>query len=354
MEQLKLAVLLGVVLLSSLLLFVGYKIYQDRQRLHKPVVRKMLCAGILIIIWLLVVQQQPLLLWQHILAACSAQYGVLLYYCAIDQMLNNKRHRPVIRSRVFPATTLLVMIVVILDFRLGDHQPAFGACPYKLTSISYTETALNYFGSLYLDALIVWDYAKDLRRHTNLIYTARRSFCLLGFLVNLLGLLLLEGSLFLSLLAKDTHCREISSIYELSMILMAVLLVGGYALPDRFFSKALGPISAYVTWQQKRRQELLGYLHQTMVQIVPSVQLDCEQVQNLRVLIEISDARQVIWSQERRTQPITAEDEANHLLQLIRTHTEYDKPGEHPPALTHDRKIVKHNLAVARHLKSLQ
>jgi hypothetical protein len=143
-------------------------------------------------------------------------------------------------------------------------------------------------------------------------------------------------------------------MYILSLILMAALVAGGYLLPDRFFRKVLGPIYAYDTVQQKRRQELLGYLHQTMVQIVPSVQLDCEQIQHLRVLIEISDARQVIWSQERRTQPITPEDEANHLLQLIRTHTGYEKPGEYPPALMHDRKVVKYNLAVARHLKSLR
>ncbi len=355
MEQIALAVFLGVLILSSLLLFVGYKIYQDRQRLHKPVIKKMLCVGVLFIIWALVILSHPIYPWQLVLAACCAQYGLLLYYCALDQMLNNKRHRPVIRSRVFAVTTLLVILVVILDFRLGNHQSTFGSAgPYTLTWTSYTEPALSYFGLLYLDALIVWVYAKDLRRHTNLIYTARRSFCMLGFLVNLLGLLLLEGSLLLSLLAKDGHGVVISSIYELSMILMAVLLAGGYMLPDRFFSKALRPIYASIILHQRRQQELLSHLHQTMVQIVPSVQLDCEQIQSLRVLIEISDARQVIWSQERRTQPITPEDEAKHLLQLICTHTEYDKPGEHHPALTHDRNIVKHNTAVAKHLKSLQ
>ena len=177
---------------------------------------------------------------------------------------------------------------------------------------------------------------------------------MLGFLVNLLGLLSLEGSLLLSLFRNDGHSGTISSMYELSMILVAFLLAGGYLLPDRFFRTALRPLSAYITLRQRQQQELLSYLHQRMIQIVPGVQLSCEQIQNLRVLIEISDARQVIWSQMRRTQPISPEDEAKHVLYLICNHTVFDKPSEYLPAPVQYHDIVKHNIAVARHVKSLQ
>ena len=355
MEERSLVVFLGESILVGCILFMAYKISQNHQRKGMPVIKKLLYAAVLIIIWALVVLPQHLQLWQRILAVFSAQYGVLLYYYALDQMLNNKRRRPVLRSRVFPVTTLIVMIVVILDFHLGNHQsPLEGASPYTPTWISFTEAALSYFGLLYLEVLIVWVYTKDLRRHTDLIYTSRRSFCILGFLVNILALLLLEGSLLLSLFVKGGYSVVISSMYLLSLLLTGLLLAGGYTLPDRFFDKALRPIYTYITLHQRCQQELLSHLHQTMIQIVPSVQLGCEQIYDLRVLIEISDVRQVIWSQERRTQPITAEDEAKHLLQLSRNHTKYDKPGEYHPALISDCNIVKYNIAVAKRLKSIQ
>jgi len=252
-------------------------------------------------------------------------------------------------------TTLLVIVVVVLDFHLGEHQPGFvSPDPYTRSWTSFTESALSYFGLLYLEALIVWVYAKDLRRHTNVIYAIRRSMCILGFLVNILGLLLLEGGLLLSLFVKGSYGLVINSLYLWSLLLMGILVAGSYMLPDRFFTTALHPIYQYLIGRQKQQQELLSSLHQMMIQIVPGVQFDFEGLRDQRAPIEISAAREIIWSHEGRAKPITPKEEAKHLLSLVCKGTPLTELGDYSPAPLSSPTTAKHNIAVAQHLKRLQ
>jgi hypothetical protein len=88
-----------------------------------------------------------------------------------------------------------------------------------------------------------------------------------------------------------------------------------------------------------------------MIQIVPCVHLPYDELQDIRVLIEVSDARQVIWSHVPLTHPLTAREEADYLLSLLQQSIVMEAPGIYQPARTRKRNVLKHNLAVARRLK---
>lgn len=90
-----------------------------------------------------------------------------------------------------------------------------------------------------------------------------------------------------------------------------------------------------------------------MVSIVPSVHLPCQPIHDLRVLIEISDARQIIWSQQQHPRPLTPHEEARHLQTLVLTQTVLTTPGAYVPASTRLKKTIRHNVLVAKYLSSL-
>ena len=135
---------------------------------------------------------------------------------------------------------------------------------------------------------------------------------------------------------------------------MGTFVAGSYVLLDRFFTTALRPIYQYLIGRQKQQQDLLRYLHQVMLQIVPGVQYDFEGLRDQRAPIEISAAREVIWSHERRTKPITPQEEAKHLLSLVYKGIPLTELGDYSPAPMCSRTTAKHNIAVAQHLKRLQ
>lgn len=344
-------VMAGEGVLIGVFLFLAYKIYQDRYRIGMPVLRTLLVAVACFIIWTLVIRFHPLHLWQRIVAAGSAQYGAFFYYMAVKQMFKHERPRSISSWKGFWITSLVVGIIIVLDILLRGQATFDSLHPYTPSWFFYTEAFLSYSYLLFLDGLIVKVYLVSLQRNTYLIDQGRFGLCLLAFFGTLLGLLLVEVNLLLALLHHEEYRVLLNSLYHLILVLMAPFVALSYILPNAFFVKILRPLSAYKTFHQRRQQALLRSLHQTMVRIVPGVQLRCEPVHDLRILIEISDARQVIWSFQQHLKSITPQEEAKYLLHLIHNNTVLMAPGEYSPPPTILKNIIKHNVIVAKRLQ---
>ncbi len=341
----------GEVLLMGILLFLVYKWYQKRHCSDMSVLRTLLPAVICFNIWVLVIMLQPLQLWQRIVAVGSAQYGAFLFYTATKLMLKSERPRPIMRNKGFWITSLAIGIIVVFDIFL------FGSTNLNLDRLGWPsriETASGYFYLLVWDVLIIRIYREVLRRTTHLVDIARFGLCVLAFSLNFLGLLLIEANLLLIQLNHKEYLLPLKLIYYVILTAMATLIALSYILPEKFFVKVLYRISLHKDARQQQQQELLRSLHQTMVRIVPGVQLPCKPVHDLRILIEISDARQVIWSLQQRLQPVTPREEAKYLLHLIDKNTVLTAPGDYSPAPTSRKNVIKHNVIVAKRLQKLQ
>lgn len=356
-KQFVLVVLAGEGILLGGFLFFAYKVYQDRRRIGMPVLRMLLVAVICLITWLLVVTLHPLQVWQRLVGVGSVQYGTFLYYMAVKQMFTRGRPQSLIRDKAFWMTALVVGMIMVLDILLRG-QPAFDSPDaYTPSVFFYTEAILFYTSLVFWDILIVKVYLQALQRTTHLIDQSRFGLCVLAYFINLLGLLLVEVNLLLSLLKHEEYRVLMNSLYHVTVYVMVVFVPLSYILPNAFFVRVLRPLSAYKTFRQKRQQALLRSLHQTMVRIVPGVQLSWESVESvrdLRILIEISDARQMIWSLQQRLKPVTPREEAKYLLHLLNKNTVLTTPGAYSPAPTSLKNVIKHNVIVAKRLQCLQ
>ena len=369
---LALLVIVGGALLFGVFFFFAYKIHQDRTRISVPALRMLLAVVLCFVIWAISVtilslhflqyngavastQYEALQLSQRIIAAISAQYGAFLYYVAMKRMFKEKHPQSLMRYKGFWVTTLVVAMLIALDIRLKGYAPFDSSKPYTSDLFSNAEVILSYAHLLFWAALIIKVYLDVLKRNTQLTDQGRFVLCLVAFSLAFLGLLLVEVNLLLYVIFKNDDYRIfLNLLYHISLVVLVLFVVLSYIVPDTFFIRILSPLAAYKTLRQRRQQALLRSLHQTMVEIVPSVQLPCEPVHDLRILIEISDARQVIWSLQQRLKPIKPQDEAKYLLQLMRKNTILEAPGEYSPAPTSVKNIVKHNVIVAKRLQRLQ
>jgi hypothetical protein len=123
------------------------------------------------------------------------------------------------------------------------------------------------------------------------------------------------------------------------------------AIPQSVVIEAVQPLDRYLA---RRREDLLRYLHQKMLQIVPGEQLPGETFDLVDALTEISGARRIIWTQEAHAELITAPQEAQYLFDLLQQKKVIEKAGKHKPPQTANSDIIKHNLAVAKCLRKLE
>ncbi|MEM8535136.1 MAG: hypothetical protein AAGF95_30140 [Chloroflexota bacterium] len=102
---------------------------------------------------------------------------------------------------------------------------------------------------------------------------------------------------------------------------------------------------------------LLAYLHRQLLRIVPSVSYDISSDQillrSVRVPIEISAARRIVLSHIERFAPLSPEQEAIHIFNLLITNVMFTSSGVYPPVEPYT-DIMAHNVAVAIHLRRLE
>jgi hypothetical protein len=144
-------------------------------------------------------------------------------------------------------------------------------------------------------------------------------------------------------------------VYQIGKISGLIVIAFGFLIPHRWLNWMITPVRQIIAQRRRREDLLLAYLHGIMIRIVPGIQLAArdEQLRATRAPIEISDARQLIWSQIASAQPITPRREAEHLAHLLRVGTVISAAGPYPPPPTLNHDIRRHNLATARYLQRL-
>ncbi len=135
-----------------------------------------------------------------------------------------------------------------------------------------------------------------------------------------------------------------------SAVLLCLLV--GFVLPDRIFRAIAAPLIRWLEARDHAATTLIRELHEMMIAVVPSVHLG--QVHSLnRMLIEISDARLLLWSQDTGRALRSPQDEASYLDDLQRQGVTIDRWGGRQPTVP-QTNVFTYNLAVARQLRRLR
>lgn len=290
--------------------------------------------------------------WTRALEIGSLHSALLLMYVASEQLLNNRPYWPLIKHRLVPLMLLSTVCGTAIGALGGQNLEAFLVDPaFRLTPLSTVSYFWNYGLQLCFVVLTLKLYVQSLGRYAVLTYLTRRLICIVSFSLAACALCVAEVNLFLFLCGEKNWHFSLSQITLVGETLALWLLVAGFTIPQDVMERIIQPLEDSLAWRKWLQHDLLYALHQRMIQIVPCVHLPYDELQDIRILIEVSDARQVIWSHVPLTHPFTAKEEADYLLLLLQQNIVMEAPGTYQPARTRRRNVLKHNLAVARRLR---
>jgi hypothetical protein len=317
-----------------------------------PPIWKLIVSGILVVFAALGFLINPAPLWLRLLRIPALHVGLLLSYSANIWLTTGKEHR-LGRSRVARLTVILSVIVVISGYLSRDNLGViFRNELFRPTLLYYMHYGLGALVVLFLDLLIVGAFWQSIRQAKELTYRVRRMIGLVSMLAAVVYALVIVLELLLSVFGSSAYRVQLDLVFYLALPLTTLMPLVNI-VPQSLLIRLVRPFENYTVRRQQREQQLIEYLHSRLIQIVPHVHLHNEQLRHLRLDIEISDARGIIWSQTSHQWPLSPEEEAEHLNELLRDKRVLSEPGEYVPPTTKQRDVQKHNLAVAKHLKHL-
>jgi len=332
--------------------YLAYRLRRDRAPMARSIFLKLL--GSIVLELGLSASSYFLLVswWMETLEIMCLHYSLLLLYLASDQLVNNKPYSPLTRHRLFPLMFTSISIGATLGALCGCHLEAFLVDPaFQPTPVYVASYLCNYGLQLCFVVFTLRLYWQSLDQHAALTYLVRRLMCTLSFFIATCSLLAIESNLLLFLLGEKNFRLPLSQIVAIGETLVVWLLVASFTIPQEVMERAVQPVEHSLAWRQWLQHDLLYSLHEKIIQVVPCVHLAYHDMQDVRILIEISDARQIIWSHVPSTHPITVKEEARYLLRLLQQNIIITAPGDHQPFATRQGNVMKHNLAVAKRLK---
>ncbi len=311
-----------------------------------------LCLGMLVNIGLAI----PSSPWQlYLLELCCMHYCLMFIYFFSDQLLNDKLTFSIVAQPLFYITTILVVITAILGYFNHDYLQAVISNEPFIPHWKYSLFYIFYYGvQIYLGLLIAPLYWKRLRWGTEPTHFIRYTLAFMSLFLSTFSNLLAELDFLLTMFRGPGLHSLLKYTNSEIRILTIIIFLSSVSLPQSWLVLLVKPLKHLHTLQKKQQAVLLNYLHAKMIQIVPTVHLHYEALHDIRIPIEISDARQIIWSWTPLAKKISPRIEAQHLLSLLQQQVVITCPGIHQQPMMCHYNIIRYNLAVAKHLKKFE
>jgi hypothetical protein len=176
-----------------------------------------------------------------------------------------------------------------------------------------------------------------------------------GFIVAFLSVCMSDISIIIYLLGNHNYREILSSIYHLSKPIYYIIFIIGFMTPAFIVNYISNKIDRYRLSRKQRMEQSndMIHLHNRITSLAPKVCLptDDYEIHKSRLVVEISDARDYLWSQEPHSREyITPKDDFKKIIALETKGIVLLEMGKYtPPSLKNSP--MKHNLAVARMLK---
>lgn len=348
-------------LLLFWIVFFIYRINKNAQRLTRLINIELVFAAVLAIFTGGVGFVTQDRLW-HSLSVASMDFSLFFLLLIAEQLRRNTVFYNVIMKRHLVLTTLLAAIGSTLTYQGHCSLDAFiGNISFPSSRICYISYLIDSGFRSYLLGLTILLYWKNLQQNRDLIYTIRRLCCIVGSFSSFACIATTEILLVLALFRLNIDRGILKILYRFGNPVTLFLLLFGFTTPQPLMWWMTEPVRAYSKKKVQKEQELLSYLHEKMIWIVPSVRLSIDQrhdimipVHDIRIIIEVSDARQIIWSHQQHTTFISAREEALLVIHLLQKNIVLNEAGPHLPPLTWQHNVTSHNITVAKYLKQLE
>ncbi len=287
--------------------------------------------------------------WLRTFGVLIVLLGVFAAYYMVVRLFGSSEHQR-FQRQVTPFLAVAGLIVLYLDYLRGDNGGSFVTNqPYVPNDIYYISYSATQALMSFISACCVPPFLYSLRNAQPLEYRIRLiAFCSAYIFAFLSGAFVIVYALALML----TGAIPSSLLNNIQMTLtgmMVVCFVLGI-VPNVFFRLLLSPYRSLSQHQTQQVERSLTWLHQQVTAIVPWIRLGGYRSE-LRLLVEISDARRVILSHlpKAAAAPLAPAEEAAYLAQLVKQGQIIEKAGPHTP-LPPNTEVRTHHLAVAQHL----
>lgn len=283
-------------------------------------------------------------------------YSVLLLCVAINQQINKEPYQSITRYPIFWITTIISIATAILQyFDQNNLIPFVDNKPFVPTFNYYATAIIGYSTMVWLIGYIVLLYVRSIRTYTSTAYRLRQSVIMAGFVVAFLSVLMSDISILIYLLGNHTYRGLLSNLYHLSKPIYYSIFIVGFMTPTTIIDHISDQIDKHRLSRKRiaEQSEDMMLLHRRMTCIAPMVRLptDDSEIYKSRLMVEISQARDYIWSQEPDSKKyIAPKDDLHKILTLEEKGVILLEMGQYiPPPLK--EKPIKHNYAVAWMLK---
>lgn len=346
---------IGFVLFFCLLVWrYSKKLLQNNTAAGRSAITKFVLAGVLIGAQTIakafnLLDDAPMLV--HLVTNTAQHYGLMFGYMATDQALSNKEYRPIIRSKSFLITTILSIIVIGLEVLGGDISSFSDNEVQNITPLYYGANLIHYLILLGTGFAIIGLYSNSIRKYQRIDFTVIRIITISSLLVINVGLISVIMNLTISFFVGHVYSTTLNTIYHLSKLGFGVILiVQGFA--GALLTRIVQFVNQRLAIKQQETSIALKYLHERITNIVPVVVLEDDEKDIDSMIIEISDADEIIFSHQQYQQPETPQQQAKHLYHLLQSGKIIQDPGDQLPPTR--KNLLKHYITVAKHLKELE
>lgn len=291
--------------------------------------------------------------WLRTLSTICVYYCLVLSYFA-NLHLFREHAQPIFPTPVFRLTTGASLLLILLDILRGSNNGWFLANePFQptLAYYSYYVVGIGVLIGLYGNLMcLFWRY---LWSHPDPIYFVRRLSGFVAFLIAFLNAFILLANLLLSISFGTRYIVLLNALYAYGLMSScAIMLINIFPTP--WLQKLAQPVIRYRNYQTRRQHRMLTYLHDRLGEVVANQQrVDRSLLSIHRLIAEISDERDMIWSHLPRRKAISAREEAAYINQLQCNQARIDAPGPYAPV---PAKYVtpRHMVHLAQALQSIE
>jgi uncharacterized membrane protein len=329
------------------------RIYNDENVLTKYSRINYLVSGALAVVSIAANIPRPTSLWLRSICVVATHQSFLIYYLNCEQIIREEISNFLKRKLYIIVTLISVFIVVIEYFRRGNLGWFVDNDIYHPTFVYYASQILFYAVMLYVGICGIKIQYQSLLNSKPLVYLVRNTLGVLIFLLVLISAMIAEINLCLSIFYGDMYRYTLNEIYQgLKPLFGIVILLA--AAPSPILARIFAPIKNYFIKRRYRQEAvLIGYLHEKLTRVVPIRRTLDQKEHSIRRIVEIGDARDILWSHTCHQDPITAMQEAQLLFSLGQKYTTIKGHGEYStPVIQGD--VTQHNLMVARYLRKLE
>lgn len=298
--------------------------------------------------------------WYHTIASVCIMLSAFFIYLDLLQITNDRllRFDDVRQNRTVTLLLIAISSSAILDW--ARRQSLVSFYDYRTYDrsftyiISFTLFALVLF---IVESRVIVVFYASLRYSNEGVYKVRAWLIIVGFCIAALSGILNAANLLLAIVASNPLVVQLSWFAYTFLGPSAVaIIVIAVMVPKRVFLWIGHPISNLTSKRRQNQERRLRFLYQQLHTIVPmSIHVDSSdpQLQLRRLLVEIADAWEAIWSVKPFYPSMSPRFAARHIADLIAQKHRMTRLGPYHVIPIPQERAAGYFSAVALHLQQL-